>query len=151
VAALAGPAAAETPRDTLAIGLYIPLASVDPHVITTRPDFDMVKNVFEPLVDLVRDTTEIGPVLATRWTANEATTLWTLTLRPNVVFHDGTPFNAEAVRVNFDRIQALKAGFAWTLPALDRVEVVDPQTVRFHLKRPQASFLKVLSLFPLVS
>ena len=145
------PAAAQTPKDTLAVGLYIPLASVDPHVITTRPDFDMVKNVFEPLVDLVRDTTEIGPLLATKWSANEATTVWTLTLRPNVTFHDGTPFNAEAVRANFDRIVGLKTGFAWTLPALERVEAVDAQTVRFHLKRPQGSFLKVLSLFPLVS
>jgi peptide/nickel transport system substrate-binding protein len=145
------PAPAQTPRDTLAVGLYIPLASVDPHAITTRPDFDLVKNVFEPLVDLVRDTTEIGPVLATKWSVNEATTLWTLTLRPGVVFHDGTPFNAEAVRANFDRIVALRTGFSWTLPALDRVEAVDAQTVRFHLKRPQVSFLKVLSLFPLVS
>jgi peptide/nickel transport system substrate-binding protein len=153
VATLAGPspAPAETPRDTLAIGLYIPLASVDPHVITTRPDFDMVKNVCEPLVDLVRDTTEIGPVLATKWSTNDTATVWTLTLRPNVVFHDGTPFNADAVRANFDRIQALKTGFSWTLPALERVEAVDAQTVRFHLKRPQVSFLKVLSLFPLVS
>jgi len=151
--ALAVPPAvpAQTPKDTLAVGLYIPLASVDPHTITTRPDFDFVKNVFEPLVDLVKDTVEIGPVLATKWTMNDAATQWTLTLRPNVVFHDGTPLNAEAVKANFDRIVALKAGFAWTLPALDRVEAVDAQTVRFHLKRSQVSFIKVLSLFPLAS
>ena len=145
------PAAAQTPRDTLAVGLYIPLASVDPHTITTRPDFDMVKNVFEPLVDLVRDTVEIGPVLATKWSSNDEASVWTLTLRPNVVFHDGTPFNAEAVKANFERVLGMNKGFAWTLPALDRVDVVDAQTVRFHLKRPQVSFLKVLSLFPMVS
>jgi peptide/nickel transport system substrate-binding protein len=152
-AGLAGPSPtpAQTPRDTLAVGLYIPLASVDPHTVTTRPDFDMVKNVFEPLVDLVRDTTKIGPVLATRWTGNDDATVWTIALRPNVMFHDGTAFNAEAVQTNFDRILALKKGFSWTLPALDRVEAVDAHTVRFHLKRPQVSFLKVLSLFPMVS
>ena len=151
--ALAGPAAApaQTPKDTLAVGLYIPLATVDPHVVTTRPDFDMVKNVFEPLVDLVRDTVEIGPVLATQWTVNDGATVWTLTLRSNVTFHDGAPFNADAVKANFERILAVKGGFSWTLPALDRVEVVDAGTVRFHLKRPQVSFLKVLSLFPMVS
>ena len=144
-------AEADLPRDTLAVGLYIPLASVDPHVITTRPDFDLVKNVFEPLVDLVRDTTEIGPVLATKWTTNNEATVWTLTLRSGVVFHDGTAFNAETVRANFEWIVALKKGFAWTLPALDRVEPVDDVTVRFVLKRPQVSFLKILSLFPMVS
>jgi peptide/nickel transport system substrate-binding protein len=153
VAALGVPSAApaQVPKDTLAVGLYIPLASVDPHVITTRPDFDMVKNVFEPLVDLVRDTVEVGPVLATKWTTNDAASVWTLTLRSGVVFHDGTPFNAEVVKANFDRIVAMKSGFSWTLPALERVEAVDAQTVRFHLKRSQVSFLKVLTLFPLVS
>lgn len=149
--AVAAPVAGETPRDTLAVGLYIPLASVDPHVVVTRPDFDVLKNVFEPLVDLVRDTTEIGPLLATRWTVSEDGRTWTLALRPGVVFHDGSPFNAEAVRFNFERILGLKKGYSWTAPSLDRVEAVDDATVRFLLKRPQSSFLKVLSLFPMVS
>jgi peptide/nickel transport system substrate-binding protein len=145
------PADAQTPKDTLAVGLYIPLASVDPHVVVTRPDFDVLKNVFEALVDLVRDTTQIGPVLATRWSTSEDGKAWTFTLRPGVVFHDGTPFNAEAVKFNFDRSMALKKGYSWTVPGLDRVEAVDATTVRFVLKRPQSSFLKVLSLFPMVS
>ncbi len=146
-----GPSPAQTPKDTLAVGLYIPLASVDPHVVVTRPDFDVLKNVFEALVDLVRDTTEVGPVLATQWTANAEGTAYTFTLRKGVVFHDGTPFNAEAVKYNFDRILALKKGYSWTIPGLDRVEVVDDATVRFMLKKPQSSFVKVLTLFPMVS
>ena len=142
---------AETPRDTLAVGVYIPLASVDPQVVVTRPDFDILKNVFEPLVDLVRDTTELGPVLATQWSVDERGTVYTFTLRKGVVFHDGTPFTAEAVRANFDRILGLKKGYSWTIPALERVEVADEFTVRFVLKRPQSSFIKVLTLFPMVS
>ena len=77
----------------------------------TRPDFDVLKNVFEPLVDLVRDTTEVGPVLATRWTASEDGTAYTVALRKGVVFHDGSPFNAEAVKFNFDRILTLRKGY----------------------------------------
>src|SRR3972149_4040939 len=125
LAAAAGPAGAQTGKATLAIGLYIPLASVDPHVVVTRPDFDVLKNVFEPLVDLVRDTVEIGPVLATKWAVSDDGRTWTFTLRRGVVFHDGTPFNAAAVKQNFDRIVALKKGYSWTLPPIEGIEAVD--------------------------
>jgi len=151
LAAAAGPAGAQTGKDTLAIGLYIPLASVDPHVVVTRPDFDVLKNVFEPLVDLVRDTVEIGPVLATKWAVSDDGRTWTFTLRRGVVFHDGTPFNAAAVKQNFDRIVALKKGYSWTLPPIEGIEAVDEGTVRFVLKRPEPILPKLLSLFPLVS
>ena len=151
LAADAGPAGAQTGKDTLAIGLYIPLASVDPHVVVTRPDFDVLKNVFEPLVDLVRDTVQIGPVLATKWAVSDDGRTWTFTLRRGVVFHDGTPFNAAAVKQNFDRIVALKKGYSWTLPPIEGIEAVDEGTVRFVLKRPEPILPKLLSLFPLVS
>src|SRR6056297_1773324 len=54
-------------------------------------------NVTEPLIGYGGDGTELVPLLATSWRANADATVWTLTLREGVRFHDGTPFDAEPV------------------------------------------------------
>ncbi|HEX3459558.1 MAG TPA: ABC transporter substrate-binding protein [Acidimicrobiales bacterium] len=46
---------------------------------------------------------QVVPALAASWTSNADATVWTFSLRPNVTFQDGTPFNADAVIFNFDR------------------------------------------------
>ena len=71
-------------------------------------------------------------------------TEWTFRLRKDVKFHDGTPFNAEAVKANFDRIldpASKAASAAGMLPTLSKAEVVDESTVRFTLNKPSATFL----------
>ena len=50
-------------------------------------------------------------VLAESWTGEPSGTTWTFNLRQNVMFHDGTPFNAEAVKANFDRWDNFAADF----------------------------------------
>src|SRR5690625_3977629 len=59
--------------------------------------------VVERLVGFAEGEATIEPLLATSWEANEDATVWTLQLREGVSFTDGTPFNAEAVKFNFDR------------------------------------------------
>jgi peptide/nickel transport system substrate-binding protein len=59
--------------------------------------------ILENLVFVEPGGTELIPGLATEWSSNEDATVWTLTLREGVIFHDGTPFNAEAVKFNIDR------------------------------------------------
>jgi peptide/nickel transport system substrate-binding protein len=59
--------------------------------------------ITERLVDFVPGGTDLIPGLATEWSANEDGTVWTFKLREGVNFHDGTPFNAEAVKFNIDR------------------------------------------------
>lgn len=66
---------------------------------TTRP----ARQMFDTLISYKRGTSELEPALATSWKASPDGTEWTFTLRDNVKFHDGTPFNAEAVCFNFDR------------------------------------------------
>ncbi len=89
----------------------------------------------------------IHPDLATRWTQSKDGLTWTFTLRKGVKFHDGTPFNAEAVRYNFERFlgaeKPLKAGLH--SPIIRSVDVVDEHTVRFNLKVPFAFFLNNLA------
>ena len=59
--------------------------------------------ITERLVDFQPGGTDLIPGLATEWSANEDATVWNFVLREGVSFHDGTPFNAEAVKFNVDR------------------------------------------------
>lgn len=63
------------------------------------PSYQILENLvfFEPGTGIVTEG------LATDWSANDDATAWTFTLREGVTFQDGTPFNAEAVKFNFDR------------------------------------------------
>src|SRR5690606_26549870 len=78
--------------------------SLDPHVVTAANDFRILVNVYEGLVRFADGTLEIEPALATDWTVSDDGLTYTFTLRDDVTFHDGTPFNAEAVKFNFDRM-----------------------------------------------
>jgi len=77
----------------------------------------------------------------------------TCTLRSDVKFHDNTPFNAQAVKWNFDRIQDLTTSapgsYIWKLPSdqwiLNKTEVIDEYQVKFVLNQPFAPFLSLLA------
>jgi peptide/nickel transport system substrate-binding protein len=79
------------------------------------------------------------PYLAERLEPNADFTEWTIGLRPGVEFHDGSPLDAEAVKIN---IEAHKASLltATALLPVETVEVVDPLTVRVAMNQPWATF-----------
>src|SRR5215472_15220135 len=86
------------------------------------------------------------PQLATEWSWSADNLTLTMKLRPGVVFQDGEPFNAEAVRYNIERYQAA----AWSkrkteLKQVKSIEPIDPLTVAFHLSEPSAPLVGVLS------
>src|SRR5574341_47448 len=87
------------------------------------------------------------PDLATSWTQSKDGLTWTFTLRKGVKFHDGTPFNAEVVKYNFDRFLGPEKPLKSSLhtPIIQSVEVVDEYTVKFTLKVPYAFFLNNLA------
>ncbi len=90
---------------------------------------------------------QIRPDLAMSWTESKDGLTWTFTLRKGVKFHDGTPFNAEAVKYNFDRFSGPEKPLKASLhtPIVQSVEVVDDYTVKFTLKVPFAFFLNNLA------
>lgn len=81
-----------------------------------------------------------SPELATSWTPNADATEWVLMLQPGVTFHDGSAFDAADVAYSLGRIEdpALESPVAAVLGFIDRVEVVDPLTVRIVLEAPHA-------------
>ena len=76
----------------------------DPYYATDGETFRVTRQMFEGLLGIEPGSAEVVPELATEWTPNEDGTEWTFTLRDDVTFHDGEPFNAEAVCANFERM-----------------------------------------------
>jgi peptide/nickel transport system substrate-binding protein len=121
---------------------------LDPHVTSQSVSHFIMANVFDPLVYL-RANGEFAAGLAESWTSSPDGLVWTFKLKRGVTFHDGTPFDAQAVKFSFDRMvdpetKSRQAGVALR-GFYDRTEVVDPHTARIVLKKPKASFLTVLS------
>ncbi len=143
---------------------------LDPAIITDGISGRVTNQIFEGLVKFDKDTTNVVPSLAEKWTTSSDGTVWTFNLRKGVKFHDGTDFNADAVVKNWDywrntknpmHAAQVKAGQTFEYYAnqfggfdddsiITKVEAVDPATVKFTLKSPQAPFLNNLAMFVFV-
>ncbi|MFD5213511.1 ABC transporter substrate-binding protein [Microbacterium sp. NPDC058345] len=78
-------------------------ASLDPAIAQDGETFRVSRQIFEGLVGTKPGTADPAPLLAEEWESSEDGMSHTFTLKQDVTFHDGTPFNAEAVCFNFDR------------------------------------------------
>jgi peptide/nickel transport system substrate-binding protein len=77
--------------------------SLDPAFASDGETFRVARQIFEGLVGTEPGTADPAPLLATEWEGTDDGLSYTFTLRDDVTFHDGEPFNAEAVCANFDR------------------------------------------------
>ena len=157
IAAASGPWAAttqaQTPPNVLVVGQIAEPKSLDPHAVTAVNDFRILMNIYDGLVRYRDGTLEVEPALAKSWTISEDGLTYTFELRDGVSFHDGTPFNAAAVKFNFDRMLDETHPYHDTGPfplsfffsAVDSVTVVSERSVRFALKEPYAPFLSNLA------
>jgi peptide/nickel transport system substrate-binding protein len=107
-------------------------------------------SLFDSLVGRDADG-KIAGELAESWRALDDRT-WQLKLRRGVTFHNGEPFNAEAVRFTFQRVlnPEQKSPNRATVSEVERVDVVDDLTVNLVLRAPYAPFLARLIDFPMV-
>jgi 4-phytase/acid phosphatase/peptide/nickel transport system substrate-binding protein len=90
-----------------------------------------------------RDDGAVVPYLAESITGNEDATVWTITLRPGVTFHNGEPLDADAVRLNFEAVQA-SPQYSAQLALLSTIEVVDELTLQLTMSAPWGTFPNVL-------
>src|SRR5690554_5664203 len=120
--------------------------TLDAHYITDSPSATVAEHIVEPLLELTPDG-EIVPHLAESWEVSDDGLVWTLHLRRGVTFHDGTPFNAEAVKYNIERIidPANAVQFAFLLNAVSEVRVVDEYTVQLVTNEPFAPMINHLT------
>jgi peptide/nickel transport system substrate-binding protein len=122
--------------------------TLDPHMHNENYSFVTIRQVYDHLISrLIKDgkLTHL-PMLATSWEAINETT-WIFHLRKGVKFHNGEDFNAEAVKYSIDRIlnPEQKAKWRWSLASIDRVEIVDPYTVRIITKVPAPTLITNLA------
>jgi peptide/nickel transport system substrate-binding protein len=136
--------AAPKPGGTLNISLDADPPKLDPTASTALVDRMVFQSIFDKLVDLDAEG-RIVPMLAEKWEISDDKKTYTFTLREGVKFHDGTDFNAEAVKFNFERNMASTSTRKNELKEIDKIEVLDNKTVKIQLKRPYAPFLSVLT------
>ena len=151
IALLAVAGVAPAQENVLNVGKYTQLGSYDPHAGALDTLWWTGDAFYESLVGLNEDLNGVRPVLATSWRVSNDGKTYTFTLRENVKFSDGTPFDSSAVRLSIERAQALKkAAFLYVKP-ISRVETPAPNTIVLHLDRPYTPFLGGLRFLLVVS
>lgn len=145
VGTTSGAAAAAT-RDVIRLSVRTTVVGLDPKIETSSTVGNINSNVLESLVTTDFDGSTIQPQLATEWKAENPAS-WIFKLRPNVKFHDGTPFNAAAVKFSLERMADSESSHRGDFSWLRAVEIVDPLTVRIRSKFPYAPLLSALSFY----
>jgi len=99
---------------------------------------------YERLINIVDETGTMEPGLAESWEVSEDGLTYTFELRKGVKFHDGTEFDAEAVRFTWERIMGIGTGAAQYWQVVEDIEIVDDYTVDIKLKNVSPTFLATL-------
>ncbi|MDQ3380897.1 MAG: ABC transporter substrate-binding protein [Actinomycetota bacterium] len=158
-------------ENTLVYGTAADPTALDGALISDGESIRILYQMTEGLTALKPGTSEVIPSLATDWTTSDDGLAWTFNLREDVTFHDGEPFNAEAVCFNFERwfnfpaaLQGEGTTYYWQFgfgggfknPTEGSIgpedslykscEAVDESTVTLNLTKPSATILSTLTL-----
>ncbi|MGL4345982.1 MAG: ABC transporter substrate-binding protein [Cellulosilyticaceae bacterium] len=124
---------------------------LDPALVDDGESSKVIVNIYEGLLAYAKDSTEVVPALAESWEESEDGLSYTFKLREGVKFHDGTDFNAEAVKFNIDRqLPPLRqedmpyASFVFA--DVKDVEVLDTYSVKINLTKKNTAFLANLAM-----
>ena len=134
---------------TMSVGEQVPAPRGELRIVDKHPwNWAWITfNVFEHLMDLDKNGTLV-PRLATDWQWRDDRTL-EMTLRQGVTFHNGEIFDAEIVKLNWDENIRLRQphmqGYIMNFKPGSRLEIIDPQTVRFVFPEPDGGALAKLS------
>ncbi len=146
LATFAGKVAAATPGGNLVVAVPDNLATLDPANANNTLDQGVGRLFVQGLLGFDKDM-KVVPLLAESAAANETATEFTFMLRRGVKFHDGTPFDAPAVKINLERIAnpANHLKRQSLLAMLDHTEVVDQHTARVVLKTSFGAFMNTIA------
>jgi peptide/nickel transport system substrate-binding protein len=138
-------------RGTDSVGL-------DPALEDDGESLKVCDNIYETLVTYDAGSTAVVPQLASSWDVSNDQLTWTFHLHRDVTFHDGTPFNAEAMLFSLGRQfyadhpqHKVDGSYKyWKGMGMDEViesmEAADDSTFIFHLKQANAPFLSNLAM-----
>ena len=148
---LAGVVYSAEPTGTVSISWPSVFHSIDPHRHDGKRVFWAVigENIFDHLIERNADG-QLVPGLATSWKAIDPT-VWEFKLREGVKFHNGEPFNAEAVKYTFERMLfEKKAPCSYLFSSIKKVEVIDNYTVQIYTSEPFGALSANLTMFEIV-
>ena len=153
---------------TLVFGTSADPVVLDGSLVSDGESLRVIDQIFETLVSLKPGTTELEPGLAKSWEISDDGLTYTFELQEDVTFHDGEPFNGEAVCYNFDRwygftgsFQNPSASYYWQTvfggfaepeegspedSFFESCNAVDEGTVELKLTKPSSAILGALSL-----
>lgn len=137
-------------QETLRLPVYREIYTLDPGLTYYAFDHHLAGQLFNTLVKYDRDSRTIRPCIAHSWETSRDGLVWTFHLRKGVMFHHGRELNAEdaifslnRIRLNSDRYET-----AWRFRDIERMEAIDPKTLRIWLREPNSLFLRILSTIP---
>ncbi|WP_019414252.1 ABC transporter substrate-binding protein [Paenisporosarcina sp. TG20] len=138
--------AESTSNETFTYASTSDVVGMSPILTNDSVSANITEHVFEKLFERNDDTKEIEPRLAESFENTDENT-WVIKLKEGIKFHDGTPFNAEAVKYTFDKLRdpATAAPRASLLEPVDTITVIDENTVEIKTKYPYGAFLAALS------
>jgi peptide/nickel transport system substrate-binding protein len=132
-------------QGNLRIGLAEDPDVLDPSLARTYVGRIVFASICDKLFD-IDEKLNVVPQLALGQETSADGREVTIRLRPNVKFHDGEPFNAEAAKYSLERHLNIKGSFRKPeIAAIDKVEVVDPLTIKLQLKQPFSPLLAQLT------
>ena len=153
---------AKAPDNDLVIAIEGSVSSMDPANIPDTSAISATRACFEMLVYFNEDR-ELEGQLAESWEVSDDSLTYTFHLREGVKFHDGTDFNAEAVKANYDRVLdadnnlrqrrnfVVTAEDGTETPRVESVECPDDYTVVFKLANAWSPFINRMTLFCIIS
>ncbi|MDR7157894.1 ABC transporter substrate-binding protein [Arthrobacter sp. BE255] len=158
------PSAGDGPSATFTFGTASQPLGLDPALSSDVESYRITRQILEGLVGVDQTTGKPTPLLATEWTESDEGRSYTFKLRSGVTFHDGTPFNADAVCANFNRWFAFPAALRQQAPGssfkgvfkahsdeaslsiFKSCTAVSADTVRIDLTQRFTAFLQALTL-----
>jgi len=144
-AALAGSSTVPVSAQALRIALQDDPDRLDPAQGGTFVGRIVFAALCDKLIDIDAKL-DFRPQLATQWDWSQDGKALVMKIRSGVVFHDGTPLDSEAVKINIDRYRTADYSRRKSeVKSIANVVVVDPLTIRFELSEPDAPLLSVLA------
>src|SRR5436190_1879501 len=136
--------AAAAPAGKVVIAQGVDPSSLDAMNQQETPASVVATHIYDTLVE--RDQSlKVVPALATELPKLLAPTVWEIKLRKGVKFHNGEDFNADSVKYSLERVKEPAMRGSSNFKPIDRVEIVDPYTVKVHTSKPWPIFVVALT------
>jgi peptide/nickel transport system substrate-binding protein len=135
---------------SITVGQTADVNSLDPIIDNGLAGINVYDTIYDQLTEITPKG-EVGPRIATEWSANDDASVWDFTLRDDIEFSDGTPLTADDVIFTFEQVKSNpKSLNTRYLADLTSMEKLEGNVLRFTLSRPFANWPRQMTLLSIV-